>query len=219
MESDEFEEVLVGGSGEHIQNDKEESGDPLNLLKYARLVCEHAFRPSSSNMSQTCHYHSPEILTANCSLVQVYICFAIGKTFLNLDILRPLGILRGTIKKAGRTPWDEDYEEDEGEGLLSRTCAIDSNFYRCFMPFSCAQELCDWIMPDRLAYRVASFMGDLLPYYHSGSCFPYMDLHGWLTWHDVVSVFIKFAMDLRFNVEREYVMELVSQHAVGSFFK
>jgi len=100
------------------------------------------------------------------SLVRMYMCFGIGKLTLNRYILQPLGILTGTVKTQ-RSPWD-DAPAVEYEVTLPKTPVDDPKFYMCFMPFQCAQIMCDKIRPDRLAYTAARYMATVLPYYHSG---------------------------------------------------
>lgn len=168
-------------------SDNEASPDPRESIKFARQVCQRALRPTS-DAGQTYIYFGMNILMNNPCLVQMYMCFGVGKLTLNRYVLQPLGILVGKVKAQG-SPWDPDYGT-EYEVTLPKTPVEDSKFYMPFMPFLCAQRICDHIRPDRLTYTGARYMADVLPFYHS------------------ISILIKYAMDLRFNVDRKYNMDL-----------
>ncbi|KAF8588609.1 hypothetical protein K439DRAFT_1658426 [Ramaria rubella] len=123
-------------------------------------------------------------------LVRVYTCLALGKIFLNVDILLPLGAARTETIQTSRNLWDEDYEDDYNTAQGALAVFDEANLHRCFMPFDCAQRICDLIVPDRLGFVVAQYMAEVLPIYHA------------------LPILAKYALDLRFTIARKYKMEL-----------
>lgn len=167
--------------------------DPRSILirkyEYASTVCQRACRPGSQ-VGQTYHAHSRVTLMDQCNLIGVYTCFALGKIFLNVDVLQPLGILsKQAAARSHTTLWDEDYE-DYDEFAVERTKFDEGNIHRCFMPFECAQRICDIIAPKRLVLTMAEYMASVLPFYHS------------------IPVFTKYELDLQFTVARLYYFNI-----------
>lgn len=197
-------------------DDLSESADelsPADRLQYVMTVSQRAHRPDSQ-MSQTYHFHNEETLLQQTSLIGVYTCMALGKIFLNVDVLRPLGVLKLYRTSSARAPavrrnlWDEDYDDRE-ESLWIPTSFDEANLHRYFMPFQCAQILCDRIVPDRLATVAARHMAETLPVYHSGISFLEESLSLSNRISKPVFMLTKYCRDLRFNVDREYELHLV----------
>jgi hypothetical protein len=141
------------------------------VLDYAISAWDRARRPNSK-LTQA-HLHNKSTLLEQRSLIGVYTCLALGRTFLNVDVLLPLGVtIEGNIEKVAdvgrgpRSPWDEDYRDESEEQHEPRPLE-EANIHRCFMPFDCAQRLCDSIVPERLGLLVAAYMAQVLPLYHS----------------------------------------------------
>ncbi|KAF8509997.1 hypothetical protein BU17DRAFT_98495 [Hysterangium stoloniferum] len=173
--------------------DSDVDHDPRSILihkyEYASTVCQRACRPGSQ-VGQTYHAHSRATLMDQCDLIGVYTCFALGKIFLNVDVLQPLGLLnKKTAARTHTTLWDEDYE-DYDEFAVEPTKFNEENIHRCFMPFECAQRICDTIVPKRLALTMAEYMASFLPMYHS------------------IPVFAKYELDLQFTVARQYYFNI-----------
>lgn len=117
-------------------------------------------------------------LTFSNSLIQVYICAAVAKSYLNLDVLWPLELERRRI--AGEFD-DEDIvdesSEAEHDGTPRLVCSRwfkmrDDNMHRLFLPLTCAIQLCDEIQPARLVYIVADYLAEIIPYYTAGLFIP-----------------------------------------------
>jgi hypothetical protein len=106
-------------------------------------------------------------LKRNNSLIQVYICAALTKSYLNLDVLWHLELERQRIR--GELD-DADFENDGTPAYLPprRFKMRDDNMHRLFRPLTCAIQLCDQIRPKRLAYIVADYLADILPFYSTG---------------------------------------------------
>lgn len=186
-------EPLDDNESDLSESESTDDLSPAYMLEYAMSVSQKAYRPDS-HMSLTYHYHNTETLLEQTSLVRLYTCIALGKLFLNVDVLCPLGILRSNTSSTltGRTRrrlWDEDYDDDE-ENSGIQTTFDEENLHRFFMPFECAQILCDRMVPDRLAMVAARYMAEVLPFYHS------------------LFMLAKYYRDLRFNVDRDYEFTL-----------
>lgn len=161
-------ELLDDNESDLSESESTDELSPADMLQYAMSVSQRAHRPDS-HMSQTYHFHNTETLLEQTSLVRVYTCIALGKLFLNVDVLCPLGILINTSSTPTvprRRLWDEDYDDRE-ETPRIQTEFDEANLHRFFMPFECAQILCDRMVPDRLAMIAARYMAETLPFYHS----------------------------------------------------
>lgn len=116
------------------------------------------------------------------SLIQIYICIAISRRYLNADIFRPLSCSRTTTHSAiellrlcktqTQTPPDLDGTRVHWTQLptlatnCSPHCKIqDTRMHRLYMPLTCAITLCDTICPEPLVYRVAEYIADITPWY------------------------------------------------------
>ncbi|KAF8589220.1 hypothetical protein K439DRAFT_1628919 [Ramaria rubella] len=175
--------------GDDDSDDDDEPG-PAEVLDYALSVCQRARRPGSQAL-RSFHDHNMATLMQRQDLVRVYTCLALGKIFLNVDILLPLGVACSETIQTSRNLWDEDFEDDYNTEQGASTVFDEANLHRCFMPFDCAQRICDLIVPDRLGFVVAQYMAEVLPIYHA------------------LPILAKHALDLRFTVARQYKFELV----------
>ena len=115
-------------------------------------------------------------LKRNNSLVQVYICVATAKCYLNLDVLWPLELerkrLAGELDDADEVMDDYERQTEHLAPHFIRTFRMpDDTMHRLFLPLTCAIELCDEVRPARLAYLIADYLADIIPFYATGLLF------------------------------------------------
>ncbi|GJJ14470.1 hypothetical protein Clacol_008734 [Clathrus columnatus] len=155
----------------------------------------------------------PEIryreIMANETIIQIYICIAISRRFLNVDVLKPLSS-RGTTNLLPRElrqsadgrsevlPNQANNSESEG-GPGPPPCKMrDDQMHRLFLPLSCASKLCDTIPSVNLVYRVAKYIADVTPWYATD----YTDRKSVL----LVPILLKYVQDLEGYIAREYAV-------------
>ncbi|KAF8581472.1 hypothetical protein K439DRAFT_219100 [Ramaria rubella] len=106
------------------------------------------------------------------SLIQVYMCAALAKSFLNLDVLWHIHLEQKW--KAGELDDAEDEIMDEPTNapqinqarFHSRRFKMrDDQMHRLFLPLTCALKLCDRIRPQRVAHVVADYLATQVPIY------------------------------------------------------
>jgi hypothetical protein len=104
------------------------------------------------------------------SLIRVYVCTALARSFLNLDVLWYIMLER---RAAGLNDNERDNNNTHGgwglspAGESSRRMR-DDKLHRLYLPLTCAMKLCDSIRPERLAYIAADYLADILPLYSTG---------------------------------------------------
>jgi hypothetical protein len=112
-------------------------------------------------------YMSEEELSSPKSLMQVYTCIALAKSFLNLDVLWHLELERkrtaGELDDADADVMEAHFEDMDPR--LRRFRMRDDYLHRMYLPLTCAIQLCDQIRPARLAYLVADYLAEIIPYF------------------------------------------------------
>jgi hypothetical protein len=104
------------------------------------------------------------------SLIQVYVCAALAKCFLNHDVLWHIELEKKRI--AGELD-DVDDEDIAGEEAVDCSTARrfkmrDDTMHRVYLPFTCALMLCDLVRPERVAYVAANYLASIVPLYATG---------------------------------------------------
>jgi hypothetical protein len=110
-------------------------------------------------------------LMSSTSLIQVYMCIALARSFLNLDIMWNI-VLEGRAEEFA----DEEEEMDTDDTLggrhagesLRRFRMRDDRMHRVYLPLTCAVKLCDAIQPGRLVYIAAEYLAEIIPLYSTG---------------------------------------------------
>lgn len=108
------------------------------------------------------------------SLIQVYVCAAIAKCYLNHDVL--WNIYLEQSRQAGEF---NDAEEEETTldnapgfdttGYTTRRFKMrDDHMHRVYLPLTCALRLCDRVLPERVAYVVADYLAGVVPLFATG---------------------------------------------------
>ena len=101
---------------------------------------------------------------SNKSLIGVYISTALARSFLNVDVLLPL-MRQAAVTELGGVDHVEDpngTHPASGNRLFKMR---DEKMHRVYMPLTCATKLCDFIVPARLACKVAGYLADIIPTY------------------------------------------------------
>lgn len=122
-------------------------------------------------------------LMANESLVQIYICLAYSRRFMNWDVLSPLSSRRGSALLPPHVKPIESRPEDVETGSQK---IRDDRMHRLFMPLTCVMRLCDKISQPFLTRRIARFTADIAPYYTT------------------TPVLLKYAQDLESYLAQDY---------------
>ena len=159
-----------------------------------------------------------EELKCSSSLLQVYICVATAKSYLNLDVLWHLELERkrhaGELDDADDEDTDElSQEEHDGDAVppVRRFKMRDDNMHRVYLPLTCAVELCDEVRPARLAYIVAGYLADIIPLYVSGLlCCLQSDVVPRLQVAFLAPLLLKYTQDLEMYVSGEHRLSIVS---------
>jgi len=108
-------------------------------------------------------------LMQSTALIRVYICTALAKLFFDVDILLPL-----VLEKDTKATLAKDREEDSVHWTSTRGIQhyyprrhrlVDQHLHRVYLPLTCAVTLCNSIKPQRLAFKVASYIADIIPQY------------------------------------------------------
>lgn len=107
-------------------------------------------------------------LMANENLIQIYVCLAYARRFLNQDVLSPLFYRgRSTLLPDGLKPVElllgSKTSDDDETDFQSYQVMQDDRMHRLFMPLTCAIKLCDTV-PPRLAQHVARYIANIGPY-------------------------------------------------------
>lgn len=100
------------------------------------------------------------------SLIQVYICAAIAKCYLNRDVLFNTDMEQS--RRAGLNEVDKDIIVDDNPLATRRYKMRDHEMHRVYLPFACALKLCDRVRPERMAYIVADYLAAVTPLFVTG---------------------------------------------------
>ena len=109
------------------------------------------------------------------SLIQVYICTALAKCFLNFDVLWTLDMEKrwiagdfDDIDEVDLPEFDDALGFNETRFVARRFRMRDDLMHRCYLPFICALRLCDRIRPERVAYVMGEYLAREVPVYATG---------------------------------------------------
>ncbi|KAF8464817.1 hypothetical protein JB92DRAFT_3063856 [Gautieria morchelliformis] len=113
-----------------------------------------------------------EFFSESDSLIQVYLCAAFAKSYLNLNVLWPLELERqhaaGELDDAEAEVMDahfRDVDMDSGNPRLRRFRMGDECMHKVYLPLTCAIQMCDRIQPARLAYLAADYLAEIIPFF------------------------------------------------------
>ena len=164
------------------RTDRTQSDMTAEILQGAQELWDRANQPATRSLPMD--HLTPKELKCSSSLIQVYICAATAKSYFNLDVEWHLQLEQRRIDGEFDEDLAMDIDEDGDEGaewdtgthghghdaaLTRRFRMRDDNMHRVFLPLTCAIELCDQILPERLAYIVAGYIADIIPRYATGS--------------------------------------------------
>ncbi|KAF8510712.1 hypothetical protein JB92DRAFT_2938599, partial [Gautieria morchelliformis] len=159
------------------------------VLSFAQSLWSQAKR--SPETSRPVLEYTYAQLMGGSSLIRIYMCIALARSFLNYDVLRYIG------------PAERDWQfatlehgflgvdvpcRDIGESV-GRSRMPDQTMHRLFLPLTCAMKLCDSILPERLALIVAEYLADIVPFIATAP------------------VMLKYSQDLHSYVTREHRIE------------
>ena len=142
-----------------------------DILTYAQSLWTRAKGPA--HRSRPVPEYTYGQLMSSTSLIQVYMCAALARSFFNLDVLWHMEL----ESKIGELPDDELAalaDDDDWGGVgdsappTRRFRMRDDIMHRVYLPLTCAMKLCDSIRPERVAYIVADYLADLVPLYATG---------------------------------------------------
>ncbi|KAF8522924.1 hypothetical protein BU17DRAFT_64123 [Hysterangium stoloniferum] len=136
-------------------------------FSFARRLWKQATSPTdTSTPLLECKFTE---LMQSTALIRVYICTALAKLFFDTDILSPL-----VLEKNAKTTLATGREEDSvfwtsKQGIQRyyprRFRLVDQNLHRVYLPLTCAVTLCNSIKPRRMAFKIASYVADIIPQY------------------------------------------------------
>ena len=128
-----------------------------DILSFAQSLWIQAKQPPESSRP-VLEYNHDQLMGGN-SLIHVYMCIALAKSFLNYDVLRYIVPVDQS--------WDSAALDQDFMGVNARNIRVsrmpDETMHRLFLPLTCAMTLCDSIRPQRLAFQVAEYMADIVP--------------------------------------------------------
>ena len=139
-----------------------------DILSFAQSLWSQAKRsPETSN--PVLEYNGAQLMAGN-SLIRIYMCIALARSFLNYDVLRYIvpaernwefaALEQGFIMGVDETC------DNSRAGMRPRM--PDQTMHRLFLPLTCAMKLCDSILPQRLTFVVAEYLADIVPLLSTG---------------------------------------------------
>jgi len=153
------------------------------VLTYAQELWAQALQPPMRAQPVT-EYTFGQLMSSK-SLIQVYMCTALARSFLNLDVLWNIEL---QAQYGNEEP--EEHEMDVDEPSRRRFKMRDDTMHRVYLPLTCAMKLCDFIRPDRLAYVAADYLAGIVPIYSTAP------------------VMLKYTQDLETYVAREHRVDM-----------
>ncbi|KAF8510714.1 hypothetical protein JB92DRAFT_2938645 [Gautieria morchelliformis] len=169
--------------------ERDDDGSAIfEIITFAQSVWAQARLPSEQAAPLEFNYSE---LMSNMGLIRVYVCIALARLFLNVDVLLPLA--RQAASELGGIRHDgADVHTGEND-LASGTRKFrmrDEKMHRLYMPLTCATKLCDSIIPTRLACTAAKYLADIIPMYST------------------LPVMLKYTQDLESYVERGHRVQM-----------
>ncbi|KAF8510709.1 hypothetical protein JB92DRAFT_2938582 [Gautieria morchelliformis] len=172
--------------------DENEGGTVIkHILNFTKSVWDQANLPPGR--AQPADLYTYKQLMSSNSLIQVYLCAALAKCFLNYDVLWHIDLEKRWIAGELNDVDEEDIAAHEGAFGSSTTRRFkmrDDTMHRVYLPFTCALMLCDLVQPERVAYIAANYLASIVPLYATAP------------------VMLKYTQDLETYISRQYVLEL-----------
>ncbi|KAF8576237.1 hypothetical protein K439DRAFT_677788 [Ramaria rubella] len=149
------------------QEDFDAIGDSLALVQSLWTRAN----PSLNVTAPLVEFNYTELMSRP-SLIRIYICIALARSFLHADVLwhiMPEDTLvwsrsAGSIETA-TSNFLANFSDNLSAQHSRPSKMQDDKMHRVYMPLTCAMQLCDSIKPERLAHRVAEYIADNTPMY------------------------------------------------------
>lgn len=140
-----------------------------DILSFAQSLWSQAKLPPDPSRPVLQYTHT-QLMTGGNSLIRIYMCIALSRSFLNYDVLRYTVPTERGLATSGQghvdvTETGSDIQRTDPSRMPDET------MHRLFLPLTCAMKLCDSIRPERLGYVVAEYLADIMPLLSTGEWF------------------------------------------------
>ncbi|KAF8581473.1 hypothetical protein K439DRAFT_1662269 [Ramaria rubella] len=167
-------------------NINEDGSAIKDILAFAQSLWNQAKHPHE-NSERVFEYTYAQIMSSN-SLIRIYICIALSRSFLNADVLK---YMIHSVQFGGQGTGSIYGNDGRATPLLTRVKMPDEKMHRLYLPLTCALELCDTVRPERLTHIVAEYLANIVPLFAAAP------------------VILKYSQDLQSYVDQEHRVETI----------